>query len=114
MSENQIPAEFEWIKPGVQVDLKEDAWHGRDIDQTLTVVSEPFLPPNFDKWVVVCEPDFGLLMWCEELEPAKNPTITLTLTREQAEALLRGVNTGYLESGATMAEIKKQIKEKLK
>lgn len=41
-------------------------------------------------------------------------TITLTLTREQAEALLKGVKTGYLEDGLKMAEIKKQIEEKLK
>lgn len=114
MSSEQMPPEFEWIKPGVQVELKEDAWHGRDIGQPLTVITDPYLPPNFDHWVVECAPDFGLLMWCDELEPAKNPTITLILTREQAEALLKGLNTGYLEDGLKMAEIKKQIEDKLK
>jgi len=44
----------------------------------------------------------------------ESETITLTLTREQAEALLKGLNTGYLEDGLKMAEMKKQIEEKLK
>lgn len=82
---SEMPKEFEWIKPGVQVELKKDAWHGRGISQTLTVITDPYLPPNFDHWVVECEPDFGLLMWCDELIPANNPTITLTLSREKAE-----------------------------
>jgi hypothetical protein len=52
---------------------------------------------------------------CTSFRPLKQASIIrLALTREQAKALLRGVNTGYLESGATMAEIKKQIEEKLK
>lgn len=115
MSSEQMPPEFEWIKPGVQVELKEDAWHGRDIGQPLTVITDPYLPPNFDHWVVECVPDFGLLMWCDELEPAKNPTITLTLTREQAEALLKGVEEiRWCCRSKPVTELKKQIEEKLK
>ena len=115
-----IPAEFAWIKKGVQVDLKEDAWHGRGIEQTLTVVSDPFYIPNLNKCVVQCRPDFGLLMWCEELQPAKNPKITLTLTRHQAQALLLqmqkldGVSRGFIEDEKFYREIEKQIEEKLK
>lgn len=41
-------------------------------------------------------------------------TITLNLTREQAEALIKGLNTGYLESSRQMFELTKQIEEKLK
>ena len=43
-------------------------------------------------------------------------TINLTFTREQAQMLMRCVlnGSGYLESEATMAEIKNQIEEKLK
>lgn len=114
MSETKVPTEFEWIKPGVQVDLKQDAWHGCDIDQTLTVISEPYLPPNFDHWVVECKPDFGLLMWCDELMPAKNPTITLTMTREQAEAISEelGGLISYIKQ--PLGDLYQQIEEKLK
>jgi len=122
VSETKVPPEFEWIKPGVQVELSEDAWHGRGISQTLTVITDPYLPPNFDHWVVECEPDYGLLMWCDELVPAKNPIITLTLTCEQAKSLKemlddvlpsdwKIINWGITKD---FEWLKNQIEEKLK
>jgi hypothetical protein len=104
MSENKVPPEFEWIKLGA----KAIAGTIGEVE----IVGEP--APKLGGFWAHCVDSNGYLYDCNCCQYDKQlDTITLTLTRKQAEALLRGVNTGYLESGATMYEIKKQIEEKL-
>ena len=107
MSE-QMPPEFEWIVPGVK--CNSDGF-------SVVVKSTPFYDDSILNWV--CDFSVGesgraeqFPIACEMLD--KTEIVTLTLTREQAGALLKGINTGYLEDGLKMAEIKKQIEEKLK
>lgn len=114
MSSEQMPPEFEWIKPGVNlVELPSK--------EEYKCISHPFF--TCGDWV--CDVDVDGYIGRVLCSKAQQKTIdsvsaislepiTLNITREQAEALLKGLNTGYLEDGLKMAEIKKQIEEKLK
>lgn len=64
--------------------------------------------------------DYGLSVFCQSISPLNQMPITLTLTREQAEALRLllskqdGITRGFPEDERYYREIEKQIEEKLK
>lgn len=101
-----MPPEFDWIKPGVKMANKDYPNH-RGTAQAL-----PHWAKNHACWLVAV--DGGGYWQCDIAIPVERAPITLTLTREQGLCLLKGLNTGYLEDGLKMAEIKTQIEEKLK
>ena len=111
MSSEQMPPEFEWIKPGARV-----LW----LSQTYNVNSKPFLMRSaiLDQavwWVKLQQAKyakrFSVPVSAISLEP-----ITLTLTREQAELLANEDKVTFwkMTDWAIFGEIKKQIEEKLK
>lgn len=111
MSE-QIPAEFAWIKPGVKCLHKN--WEG-----IKTITREPYQHRVWG-WCTQIE-ERGTLQLCSNLMPIPNDSsITLTLTRDQAEALRLllskqdGITQGFPEDERYYREIEKQIEEKLK
>lgn len=106
----QIPPEFEWIKPGVRV-----LW----LTQTFNVVSKPFLMRSAildqDIWWVKLQrakyaKRFSVPVSAISLEP-----ITLTLTRDQSQGIV-DILTDVLHYGPSedLEWLKKQIEEKLK
>lgn len=100
MSESKVPPEFEWIKPGVRVVY---------LTQTYNIVSKPFLMKSqileVDIWWVKLQRAKYAKRFSVPVSAIDKERITLTLTREQAEDLLKGF---------VWDSLKKQIEEKLK
>ncbi len=111
MSSEQIPAEFAWIVPGVElVELPSK--------EEYKCISHPFF--TCGDWVCGVDVDgyIGRVL-CRKAQQktidsvsAISPdSITLTLTREQAEALKYDLHINYM--GGSVQELIKQIEEKL-
>lgn len=111
MSE-QMPPEFEWIKPGVKATCQKT-------QRNVTIKKPPHQAHEcyeIKDWFVLweCCGTFGGSK-CADLIPGHHGSITLTLTREQAEALLKGVEEiRWCCRSKPVTELKKQIEEKLK
>jgi hypothetical protein len=110
MSENQIPAEFEWIKPGVKATCqksKRNVIITRDIDHS----ADGF---GGQDWFVSWCYDGSVYGGsnCKDLTPGHTGNVTLTLTREQAEQLIEDFSTSKITR--SMDDLKQMIKEKLK
>lgn len=109
MSSEQMPPDFDWIKPGVRV-----LW----LTQAFNVVSKPFLMRSAildqDIWWVKLQrakyaKRFSVPVSAISLEP-----ITLTLAREQAEIIAKSLAVEFLLSpNKSLIELKNQIEEKL-
>ena len=99
MSE-QIPQEFDWLKPGIKA-------HHCLLGSQMDVVSFPHRwYANKSIWVVCV--DAGITQRCQDLIPAP---ITLTLTHDLAEMLFEHLEP-YSFNGLDL--IYEQLKEKLK
>lgn len=110
MSE-QIPAEFSWIKPGVKMSNKDYPNH------RAIATKEPHWAKNHACWLVAV--DGGGYWQCDIAVPAEKAPITLTLTREQAEIILKSFNNQRwwdldFDYEDDLEHIKRQIEEKLK
>lgn len=107
MSSEQMPPEFDWIKPGVKMVNKDYSEH-RAIAKAF-----PHWAKNHACWLVGV--DGGGYWQCDIAIPLTKATVTLTLTREQAEALQSGLSAiRWCCSSNAVTELKKQIEEKLK
>lgn len=107
MRETKVPPEFEWIKPGVKAVY---------LTQTYNIVSKPFLMKSpileVDIWWVKLQRAKYAKRFSVPVSAISQEPITLTLTREQAEALIRDTYT--FGPSDTIDEIKEMIEEKLK
>lgn len=116
MSSEQIPPEFEWIKPGVKATCQKT-------QRNVTIKKPPHKAHEcyeIKDWFVLweCYGTFGGSK-CADLIPGHQGPITLTLTREQAEALRSGLTHIQWwnlseKTKEQIVQIEKQIEEKLK
>ena len=107
MSDQQIPTEFEWIKPGVKCLY---------LSCVFNIVSKPFLmrSPILDKdvfWVKLQRAKYARRFSVPVSKISQEP-ITLTLTREQAQHiriwLIEALQDPYLDRPVVF-ELKKEI-----
>ncbi len=108
MSSEQMPPEFDWIKPGVQI------VHSYS-NKEYKCVSLPYFA--YGDWccdIAVNGEQVRMICGNALQEPHLAP-ISLTLTREQAEALQSGLSAiRWCCSSNALTELKNQIEEKLK